>query len=153
MNTCAIDGVVAVLAAVDPHDCDRAGVTTLVASLQRVRSALDAADARVAMALSALGEAPVLGLTAEGRRSVKDAQAAADRGAACQLLLGLHDALADGAVSAGHADAVARTARQLDDDAKAELQELASEIVDAAVSSSVEVFDRQIARSGAVAVA
>ena len=50
---CAIDGVVAVFAAVDPGGCDRAGITDLVAATQRARSVLDALDARLAMALTA----------------------------------------------------------------------------------------------------
>ena len=86
----------------------------------------------------------MLGLTDGGRRSVKDARAAADRGQACVLLPGLHDALSGGEVSAGHADVIARTAKQLDDTAKAELQQLEAAIVESATTSSVEVFDRQM---------
>ena len=64
------------------------------------------------------------------------------RATVCGLLPGLHDALASGQVSAGHADAVAGVAARLDDPAV--LVELAVPIVAAAVASSVEVFDKDM---------
>ncbi len=144
MSTAAIDGVVAVVAAVDPGGCDRTGVIELVAACQRARGALDALDARLAMALARLEEPVAATLTDGGRRAVKEAQAAADRGRACALLPSLHDALAVGAVSAGHADAVARAASQLDHDATTAFKELEGAIVAAASRSSVESFDREM---------
>ena len=69
-------------------------------------------------------EAPAAVLTGDGRRSVKDAEAAAGRAGVCDLLPGVHDALAGGDVSAGHADALARVARDLDDTGRSQLQEL-----------------------------
>ncbi len=144
MNTAAIDALPPVLAAVDPRGCDRTGLAALVAACQRVRGALDALEARIAGAASDVAEPAVVVLLDEGRRSGKDAQAAADRGVACHLLAGLHDALATGEVSAGHVDAVARTAKHLDDEATDELRQLAAPILDAARTSTVAVFERQM---------
>ena len=56
----------------------------------------------------------------------------------------VHDALAAGMVSAGHVDALARAVGQLDDAGRAELAELESTLVESAVSSTVEAFEREV---------
>ena len=100
--------------------CDQGELTELVKSSQRLRSWLDAFDARIALRAARLAEAgeceaPAAVLAGDGRRSAKDAQAAVGRAGVCDLLPGVHDALAAGEVSAGHADALARVTRELDD--------------------------------------
>src|SRR5262245_59233237 len=101
------------LAGADPLCCDRDGLADLVAKTQRVRGWLDAFDARIALRSRQLAdqgacEAPGLLLTGDGRRSTKDAHAAADRAGVCEQLPSFHDALATGDVSSGHVDALAR---------------------------------------------
>ena len=111
-------GIVALateLASADPAVCDRGELTGLVESAQRLRSWLDAFDARIALQAARLAvagacEAPAAVLAGDGRRSTKDAEAAVGRAGVCDLLPGVHDALASGAVSSGHADALARAA-------------------------------------------
>jgi hypothetical protein len=113
MSTSRIHGLVTRLTAADPATCDRGGLAELVTASQQVRSWLDAFDATVAARAAALaaedrGEPPETVLT--GRRSRRDGQATARRGEVCALLPVLHEALAAGTVSAGHADAVVRVA-------------------------------------------
>ena len=62
----------------------------------------------------------------------------------CADLPGLFDALASGAVSSGHVDAVARLAGRLDDTGRAELRDLESAIVGSATRTVVEVFEREM---------
>ena len=83
-----------------------------------------------------------------GRRSRRDGQAAARRGEVCELLPGLHEALAAGKVSAGHADAVARVAAELDEPGRAELQKVEDVVVAAAEGSTVEEFGRKMGELG-----
>ena len=56
----------------------------------------------------------------------------------------LGKALSDGSIGAGHVDAVVGAARQLDDDAKAELAQHAEALVNAAASMTPEQFDREV---------
>ena len=137
------------LAAADPATCDRGDLAELVRTSQRLRGWLDALDVRIALQASRLAEqggceAPAAVLAGEGRRSVKDAAAAADRAGVCDLLPGVHDALAGGDVSAGHADALARVARDLDDAGRSQLKELEATVVESATTSTVEAFEREM---------
>jgi hypothetical protein len=116
-----------------------------------VRSWLDAFDATIARCadhLAAAGScesaAALLGLG--GRRSSRDAEAASRRGKVCELLPGLHEALAAGTVSAGHADALARVAGTLDDRGRDQLRDLSATLVASAAVSSVEAFSRDVTK-------
>ena len=122
---------------------------------QRVRAWLDAFDVRVAVHASRLAEqgscepASAL-LTGGGRRSVRDADAAARRATVCAQLPEVHDALAAGRMSAGHVDAVARLSGELDDAARAELKDLQSAVVQSAGVMPVETFEREMSKLGQV---
>jgi hypothetical protein len=143
------------LAAPDPAVCDRGELAGLVKSSQRLRGWLDAFDARLALQASRLAEqgtceAPAAVLASGGRRSVKDAEAAVGRAGVCDLLPGVHDALAAGEVSSGHADALARVTRDLDDNGRSQLKELEATLVESATTSSVEAFERQMRDLGRI---
>ena len=56
---------------------------------------------------------------------------------------GVGTALAEGTMTAGHVDAVAKAARQLDDEGRARLAEHAQALVKAAASLTPEQFDRE----------
>jgi hypothetical protein len=140
--------LVAQLAAADPSGCDRDGLTDLVRTAQRVRGWLDAFDARIALAGRRLAdqggcEAPGALLAGDGRRSARDAQAAAERAGVCEQLPSVHDALAGGEVSSGHVDALARLSAGLDDAGRSELKTLEPTLVESAKQQTVEAFDRQ----------
>ncbi len=151
-------GIVALateLASADPAVCDRGELTELVDRSQKLRGWLDALDARIALQAARLAEAgvceaPVAVLTGDGRRSAKEAEAAVGRAGVCELLPGVHDALASGEVSSGHADALARVARDLDDAGRSQLKELEETLVESATTSSVEAFERQVRDLGRI---
>src|SRR5262245_29473601 len=136
------------LAAADPAVCDRDALAELVKTSQRARGWLDALDARVAMAARRLArqgecEAPGTLLAGGGRRSTRDAEAAARRSRACEQLPSFHDALAAGEVSAGHLDAVAQLSANLDDQGRSELKTLEDALVGSATTKPVEEFVRE----------
>jgi hypothetical protein len=148
MPAAAIVALVMGLVDADPARCDRDGLAQLVQSAQRVRGWLDALDARIALRATRLAEPAAALLAGDGRRSAREAQVAAERATACELMPSLHDALADGEVSAGHADAVARIVVQLGDAARVELAGLADSVVASARRTSVEEFGREMTQLG-----
>jgi len=89
-------------------------------------------------------------LTGGGRRSSRDAEAAARRAAVCADLPEVHDALACGQMSAGHVDAVARLVGELGDAACAELHDLQAAVVRSASVMPVETFEREMSKLGRV---
>ena len=155
MNGVRVVALVTELAAADPATCDRRGLADLVAKSQQVRGWLDALDVRIALAASRLAEqgeceAPSSLLTGGGRRAARDAEQAARRSDVCDLLPEVHDALAAGAVSAGHADALAGVVKDLDERGRSDLQELESTLVDSAKTSTVEQFTREVRKLGQI---
>ena len=141
--------VFAGLLGADPSACDRGGLAELVARSQRVRAWLDAFDTRIAIQaamLAAKGESESAGsvLAGQGRRSQRDAEAAASRAGVCDSMPKVHDALADGSISAGHVDAIANATASLDnDDARAQLADLEDSLVGATTAMPVETFERE----------
>jgi len=99
-------GVVALvgeLADTDPATCDRAGLAAMVTASQRVRAWLDAFDVRVAVHAARLAsegscEPASALLTGGGRRSAREADAAARRATVCAQLPDVHDALSAGQI-------------------------------------------------------
>lgn len=143
----AVD-VLAALVQSDPGVCERSGLDLLVRNSLQVRSWLDAFDARIAvraMALAAAGrsEAASSVLTGGSRRGQRDADAAAERGGVCEQLPTVGDALASGAVTAAHVDAIAHAAAKLDDAGKEALAGHADTLVEAAAGMSPEAFERE----------
>ncbi len=132
----------------DPAQCGRGGLELLVRRSLRVRGWLDAFDARVAAQAARLAaegasadSATVLG--GGGRRSRRDAEAAAARGDVCARMPGVGDALADGTVTAGHVDALVNAARRLDDEARQRLADHEASLLAAASSLTPEQFERE----------
>ncbi|MGI9031123.1 MAG: hypothetical protein ACR2HP_14240 [Ilumatobacteraceae bacterium] len=133
----------------DPATADATALAALVTVSQRVRSWLDAYDTRIALRardLAACGHSAGAAdvLAGGGRRCSRDAAAAARRAAVCDQLPAVHDALAAGELSAGHVDALARTARHLDDTGRSQLAELQPALVAAAATTSVEDFAKDM---------
>ena len=116
----------------------------------RVRSWLDAYDVRIAQHATDLeadhgsGVADVL--AAAGRRSTRDAAAAARRAKVCDLLPDVQSALAAGQLAAGHVDALARAAASLDAAGRTELAGLQPTLIANASAMPVDAFDRDVRR-------
>ena len=148
MSSTTVVETVERLAATDVASVDRAGLESTVSDIGTVRSWLDAIEvgcSRRSRELAAEGRsgAPESTLTDRGRRSGRDAAAAADREAVCSEMSGFEDALAAGEVSAGHVDAVARATKRLDEDVAAEFAEHEDELIAAAATERVEAFERR----------
>jgi len=62
----------------------------------------------------------------------------------------VQDALAEGTISAGHVDAIANAAAQLDDTAKAELVDLEKNLVNTAAAMPVAEFERECQNLGRI---
>jgi hypothetical protein len=142
-----LDSIVKLLVA-DPAQCGRDGLELLVRRSLRVRGWLDSLDAAIATQasrLAATGEsadaATVLG--GGGRRSRRDAEAAAARGRVCAQMPVLGEALAGGQISASHLDAIAAATRMLDDDGTSRLAGHAEALAAAAGLLSPEQFERE----------
>ena len=153
MSSFDVVATVSRLADADPATCDRDGLAELVTMSQRARAWLDALDVRIAvharrLAESGACEAPEALLTGGGRRAAREAAAAKRRSAMCDLLPAVHDAMAAGTVSAGHADVLADVAATLDEKGRTDLQELAPALVTSATSTSVETYRRKVGELG-----
>ena len=74
----------------------------------------------------------------------RDAGAVTRRAGACDLLPDVHAALAAGDLSAGHVDAIARTAANLDDTGRHELAALQPALIAKAAAATVEAFSRDM---------
>ncbi len=142
-----LDAFVRLLVA-EPDEKDRDGLDGLVRRSLRLRGWLDALDARIAVRAARLaaqgGSADAATVLAGGgRRARRDAEAAADRGDVCARMPGVGEALADGTVTAGHVDALAKAVRRLDDVGKQRLVGHEDALISAAASMTPERFDRE----------
>jgi hypothetical protein len=142
-----LDAIVKLLVC-DPAQCGADGLALLVRRSLRVRGWLDGLDAAIAVQATRLAgdgaaaDAATV-LRGGGRRSRRDAEAVAARGAVCARMPSVAAALARGTVSSGHVDAIVTASRGLDDAAKQRLAEREESLVDAASSSTQEQFERE----------
>jgi hypothetical protein len=131
----------------DPDVMDRHELATLTAQLGRLRSWCAATEVRVARRTKQLAadgrcESAASLLSDDGRVSSKDAHSACDRETICATMPSFEDALATGAVSAGHLDALAAATRNLNDHVLAEFVALQGDLLSDASHQKVETFER-----------
>lgn len=148
IDTDRLRAAVEALLVTDPDCLDGGELTAMVAASSAVRSWLDAFEVRCARRsreLAAAGTAPppesLLGTA--GRRSGKDAAAVTERDRVCRATHDFEDALANGAVSAGHLDALANATRRLDEELRDEFFSHEDLLLETAANSSVDSFERQ----------
>ena len=147
-----VDAFVKLLVA-EPNEKDRDGLDGLVRRSLRLRGWLDAIDARIAVRAARLAEQggsadAATVLAGGGRRARRDAEAAAQRGAVCASMPRVGEALAEGTVTAGHVDALARAVRHLDDDGKQRLVGHEDALISAAASMTPGAVRSGVPRSG-----
>ena len=148
MEDCGVGEAIAGLLAVDVAGCDRAGLAGVVRLAQRVRGWVDAVDVAIArrsreLAAEGRSESAAEVLSGHGRRSTRETKAVSDRSEVCEAMPGFEAAMATGAVSAGHVDALAQAAKGLDDAGKDRLGGLADDLLGFARVEPVGVFERR----------
>ena len=131
----------------DPAVADRDEIAALVSTVAKMRGWLDAYEVRCVRRtgeLAAVGRSEPVGsmFARAGQRSGRDAAKVDDRNMVCEQLESFEDALVDGRIAAGHLDGVAAAMRDLDDVTRAEFTAAAPELLDAAVTESVDTFAR-----------
>ncbi len=141
------DAVYACVRDTDPDVLDSDGLSVHVGNLATLRAWLDAEQVRATRAQRRLADEgravpPEHALARDGRTSTKDAKTAAERESVCTSMPSFEDALADGAVSAGHVDAVACATRNLDDAEAAEFAAEAESLLADAERQGVDAFAR-----------
>jgi len=141
------DAVFTALRAADPDVMDRDELAELTGQLAAHRAWCDALQVRIARRQRCLADEgraePARDLLSRhGQQSSKDAQVAAEREQVCTALPSFEDALATGAVSAGHVDAIANATGNLDDELLAEFHASEADLLADAGKQSVDVFER-----------
>ena len=131
----------------DVESMDRAGLDVVLTRARTVCAVTDAVEVRVArrareLAAAGQSESACEVLRDGGRRAAKDAGAAARREETCGRWQTFEPALAAGAVSAAHVDALANATAGLSDQCKDELVAHEHLLLADAKRSPVEVFER-----------
>jgi hypothetical protein len=147
MRTTATDAAYAALCAADPDVMGRdelAEVTRLIAAHKSWCDSLQVRVNRRQRQLASEGraESPKDMLIREGGQSGREARAGDERERVCTALPSFEDALAVGAVSAGHVDAIAGAIRNLDQVVAAEFIALGADLLADAERMGVDAFDR-----------
>jgi hypothetical protein len=125
-------------------DADAAVVQAGLVAVREVRAWLDAQHAGLVAQLNAVSSFPESAIAAADRCSVGAAGKTKERSATLAATPNLADALGDGAITAGHIDAVTRTSKQLDPDQRDELLAAADELAAVATAATVEEFRRRL---------
>lgn len=150
MGTATLHHLIDRLSAVERGVGDRAETLSGLAVVKQLRSFVDAVEATLVWNLAELeragqSESPVEALAAAGHRSNAEAKAAGKRAGVCAELPQFHDALAAGAISTAHVDALARVTGGLSDTGRSNLHERADGLLDAAKGMTVDAFARECA--------
>ncbi|MDQ3544042.1 MAG: HNH endonuclease [Actinomycetota bacterium] len=146
------------LAAADVESMDRQSLDGVSAVRRTVVAFCDAIDIRIArrsrqLAAEGRSEPPADVLRERGRRSGRDAAAAASREVACEQLPTFEGALGDGSVTAGHLDALATATGKLNDTDRAEFASHEGDLLKHAKKNSVEAFERECRDLGRIIAA
>ena len=139
------------LAGFDVNVADQAELSLAVSLSGKARAWLDAFDVGVARRAAVLaaggpaaaGAAVTDTLSDRGRRSRREAKAAAERAGVCERMPGVEAALAAGHIASGHVDAIANATKNLDEAGKAEFAGFTDDLLAAAATKPVGVFERE----------
>lgn len=132
----------------DVDAVDRDELAALVTAAATVRGWLDAFELRCVrrgrvLADQGRGEPPERLLGSVGGRSTRESATVTDRQSVADTMDDFEGSLADGAVSAGHLDAIADATRRLAPDQQAEFTSHEAMLLDHAHRDSVDVFARR----------
>ena len=148
MRDDGIGGIVSSLVAFDPDVAERDELGRVLGDLNRVSGWVEHAKVRVARRLRELNDAgrsesPANALMDEGRRSGREAKATEERERVCSEYAGFEDALATGAISPDHVDALSRLTRGLTDVERCDLHAVADDLLASAANDWVSEFERK----------
>jgi hypothetical protein len=145
MNTSGvIERVERVAAVRTATDADAALVQSGLVAVREVRAWCDAQQAGLVAQLKDVSSFPESAIADADRCSLGAATRTKERSETLAATPHLADALGDGAITAGHIDAVTRTTKQLDADRRDELLEKADELAAVAAAGTVDEFRRRL---------
>ena len=141
------DSVYAEIRDTDPDTLDSSELDAYFARIAELKAWCDARQIRATRrqrALAAEGRAtdPRHSLARDGRQSSKEAAAASERESVCTTMPAFEEALADGAVSAGHVDAIATATKPLTNEQRAEFSAEVDTLLGDATRQGVDTFAR-----------
>ncbi len=148
MDPSDIVATISALGAAEIDILDRDGLASTLRDVARARAWLDAVEVRCTRrtrALAAAGRSdPVEQMHGRhGRHSGKASTTIADRERVTEVMPGFEASLADGAVSAGHLDAIASATRRVDAAVAAEFARYEDALLTHAATDSVDTFARR----------
>ena len=153
MSPLDVEALLARLLAAVPEELDREGCNSRLGDLSRLRSWLGADELRTTRQLKSLAaegraEPVEAALSNNGGHSASDTRDTSDREEIADALPGFEDALADGAVTAGHLDALSAALKLLmaHPELVAEFKTRESELLGFAVSDGVDGFRKRCRR-------
>jgi hypothetical protein len=123
---------------------DAATVQSGLVAVREARAWLDAQHAGLVAQLAAVSSFPEATIAEADRCSVAAATKATERSETLAATPQILDALGDGAITAGHVDALTRTSARLDTGQRAALLERADQLVDVAATATVDEFRRRL---------
>jgi hypothetical protein len=125
-------------------DADADLVAAGLVSVREVRAWCDAQQAGLVAQLQSVSSFPESAIADADRCSLGAASKTKERSETLAATPNLADALGDGAITAGHVDAVTRTTKSLDAEQRDELLEKADELAAVAANATVDEFRRRI---------
>ncbi len=121
----------------------RSTITSGLVAVREAQSWLDAQHAGLVAQLRAVDSFPEKTIADAAKTSLGQASKTTERSATLTATPKLASALGDGAITAGHVDAVTRTSKKLDDAQRRELFDRADALVAVAAAGTIEEFARQ----------
>ena len=142
-----VSTAVAGLLACDPDVADAGGLAEMSRLSSSLRAFADYVDVRInrrSNELAAQGAADTGAhvLLDEGRLTGREAQATGGRDRVCTEMPRFDDALATGACTAGHVDALAKLSKDLSDEERSDLSLVVDELVANAADQPVALFEK-----------
>jgi hypothetical protein len=123
---------------------DAATVQVGLVAVREIRAWCDAQQAGLVTQLREVSSFPEAAIAEADRSSIGAATKTTQRSATLAATPKLADALGDGAITAGHIDAVTRSSKQLDPAQREELLERADALVAVAAAGTVDEFRRRL---------
>lgn len=120
------------------------GIHAALVATRQIRAWADAQEAALIVQLGRVEAFSEPTIADAGKCSLGKANQAKERAATLDATPRLADALADGAITSGHVDALTRGSKQLNDDQRSALFERADELVAVAAAATVDEFRRRL---------